>query len=190
MNITADPSLVSTAIAVIHKYIRTEIFALSDRLACADHSAAGELQKAFGEMAVLLRGHSANEDTAFETLLRDYDPLLANTLEDDHLRLDAHLTRILASADALSGLPAEQEAQALYQLHLDWNQFVGEYLLHLDDEERRLFPAIKQYLPPISVLADTINLRPEPRRQTFVSTLKKITTPDEQASILDAVENV
>src|SRR5690606_38546155 len=90
--------LTHSALHIIHKYIRAQLFEMANALARADNQDLAEVQRQLENTAALLRGHGSHEDQAFESVLRAYDPLLANTLEDDHLKLEAALQRILTSA--------------------------------------------------------------------------------------------
>lgn len=180
----ATPSpLTESALHVIHKYLRAELFKVSEHIACADALTLAVVQQQLHDIAALLRGHGQHEDQSFEAVLRAYDPLLANTLEDDHLKLEAALQRILDRARSLSTLPREEVDRQLQYLYLDWNQFVGHYLLHLDDEERLLFVAISEHMPEIAVIQASIDSVEDEQRRAFIATLKKVTSPHEQQLI-------
>lgn len=175
--------LTHSALHIIHKYIRAQLFEMANALARADNQDLAEVQRQLENTAALLRGHGSHEDQAFESVLRAYDPLLANTLEDDHLKLEAALQRILTSAGQLDTLPDAQKNEHLQYLYLDWNQFVGHYLLHLDDEERLLFVAIREHMPEIDVIRASMATLEKTERLAFIEALKNITNRREQTQI-------
>lgn len=177
------PPLTHSALHIIHKHIRAQLFDMTNTLARAEPQQLTSVRKQLHDTASLLRGHGSHEDQAFESVLRAYDPLLANTLEDDHLKLEASLQRILTSADQLDHLTDTQKTEHLQHLYLDWNQFVGHYLLHLDDEERLLFVAIREHMPEMDLIrASMASLEPT-ERTAFARALKNITNRHEQNQI-------
>ncbi|HEY7885259.1 MAG TPA: hypothetical protein VIC08_09955 [Cellvibrionaceae bacterium] len=176
--------LTEGALPVMHKVLRCELFKTSDALAQAECDNIDPLQQQLQTVAALLRSHGRDEDLEFEALLREYDPMLANILEDDHLKLEADLVRLLSAVQALSNIAAANRQAPLQQLYMDWNLFVGHYLLHMDDEERRLLVVIKEHMPPLSRVRQSIDMfEPQPR-QRFIKNLKQVTTLHEQQHIL------
>ncbi len=179
----ATTPLSHSALHIIHKYIRAQLFDMANTLARAEPHQLTSVQNQLQDTASLLRGHGTHEDQAFESVLRAYDPLLANTLEDDHLKLEASLQRILTSADQLDRLADTQKSEHLQYLYLDWNQFVGHYLLHLDDEERLLFVAIREHMPEVDVIRASMASLESTERTAFAKALKNITNRREQNQI-------
>lgn len=171
----------STAITVIHKYIRRELFDLSEQLFRAGPPQVETIQKALEKIAALLHTHAMQEDARLEPALRRHDATLADRMVRDHRRLDDLLQGLVHASKRLD--PADSECnEALLQLHLDWNRFVSAYLMHLDDEERNLFAPIVDQMPPLVAIVESANAQ-GPQGQEFLLRLWAVTTCDERAAI-------
>jgi iron-sulfur cluster repair protein YtfE (RIC family) len=171
----------ANAMTVVHKYLRRELFDLSEQLFRAGPSEVEAIRAAFDKLAVLLATHAAQEDTRLEPLLRNVDAALAERMMEDHRRIDDQFMRV---HDAVRILDPSSAAckQDLLRLHLDWNRFVGAYLLHLDDEERTLFPRIAAVMPPLAAIAESARTQ-GPAGEEFLLRLWAVTTCEERAAI-------
>lgn len=187
MNLKNDKSLRLNAMTVIHKYIRHELFAMCQVLAKAAPDQVEVVQTALQSVVGLLYDHAEHEDKHLSGLLEKVDDALAQRMRWDHKRLDKHLEDILELAWQLNAIPVGVRASQLLQLYLDWNRFVGAYLAHLDDEERTLFPAIHEQLPPVAVVAQNAVSQPTEDRQRFMANFKAALTADEFRMISDEV---
>lgn len=170
----------ATALTVIHKHIRREMFDFSMRLFRAGTHQVPAIKAAFDELAALLRTHAAQEETRLEPLLNARDADAAARLLRDHHRLDAELDRLSAVACALDASSAEC-ADALLQLHLDWNRYLGAYLIHLDEEERTLFAGLAGQMPLTDVARTALAQAEEGKK--FLDRLWSVTTPTERLVI-------
>jgi hypothetical protein len=168
----------ATAITVVHKYIRRELFEVSRRLAVAGTGDVARVHAALDQVTKLLHGHDAHEAAMYERALSDAAPDLAVRMSHDHRRLDALLDALNVDARR-AGLTAGD----LARLNLDWNRFVAAYLTHLDDEERTYFPAIADVAPPVAEVARTAAAMPQDMQRAFLTKLWAVVTPDERAAI-------
>jgi hypothetical protein len=153
--------------------------------ACGQQVAA--IQAAFEELATLLRTHAAQEETRLEPQLNDRDTAAAGRLLREHHRLDAELDRLSAFVRGLDASSAEC-ADALLRLHLDWNRFLGAYLLHLDEEERNLFVGLAEQTPLAAIAQSAFAQGAEGQR--FLDRLWSVTTPAERVAIEHAHADV
>jgi len=170
-----------TALTVIHKYIRAQMFEVSQTLFRAGPDDVAEVQRVMEEACALLDEHAEREEGMFGPML-GAAPDVAMRLHDEHVRLDAQLAEVRARAKTLSSDDA-QCADALLQLQLDWNRVLGLYLLHLDDEERALFTSIEAQLPDVSFIgASVVHFTPADA-EAYVQKMKTLTTPREWAAI-------
>jgi hypothetical protein len=140
----------------IHKGIRTELFAVmelagrtdgadpSDRAALADHVRA---------VHEVLEIHAKKEDTHLDPVLREHLPELAEHIEADHHALEARFEGIAELAAALLDPTAASMRAEVHHLYLELSAFSGTYLLHQDEEERVVMPAVAAALGPEAVLA-------------------------------------
>lgn len=166
------------AITVIHKFIRQELFAAAGLLARATPADSAEVLQILNAIAVVLRRHGETEDRTLEPQLRQLDPALANHMAEDHRHLETQLSRVLVLAEDLEPSQDGLCRELLARLHLDWLKFVGEYLLHLDDEERLLFARLET-LPPPSVVGQSTSAMPATERQEFLAKLARAINPAE-----------
>ncbi len=166
------------AITVIHKFVRQELFATAGLLARAAPTDSPEVLKSLNAIAVILRRHAETEDRTLEPQLRQLDPALANHMAEDHRHLETQLSRVLVQAEDLEPTQEVLCRELLARLHLDWLKFVGEYLLHLDDEERLLFAQLKT-LPPAIVVGQSAASMPAAERREFLAGLALALNPNE-----------
>lgn len=178
--------MTANAISVIHKYIRRDLFAVSELLSVATPEAVPTVQRQIGELAELLRGHAHHEELRFEPLLRARDSALAARLMVDHEDLDARLAHLVHAAGALDPDRPDRAYESLRSLYLDWNRFVGAYLAHLDDEERALFPALADAVPSLTMIAESANSMSPDVANAFLEKLWKVVTPHERKEIESA----
>jgi hypothetical protein len=169
-----------TSITVIHKYIRREMFDFSQRLFRAEPEHIEALREAFHELRTLLDTHAHQEDTRLIPLLRESAPELGERMRTDHVRLDAQLDQISQMLQSFDPQGSDG-VRELLRLHLDWNRFVGSYLLHLDDEERTYFVSLSDRLPPLSAIARSA--ADNPQADTFLQRLWAVTTCAERAAV-------
>lgn len=168
----------SSAITIVHKYIRRELFEVSRRLSTAGPDDIRRIRTALDEVTQLLHGHATHEGASFEPLLARANPEYAERMSQDHRRLDALLDAINANAQR-----DELTADDMLQLHLDWNRFVGQYLAHLDDEERTLFPVLGLDLPPVEQVARSAATMQPAMQRSFLNKLWAVVTPEERAAL-------
>jgi iron-sulfur cluster repair protein YtfE (RIC family) len=171
----------ATAITVIHKYIRRELFDLSEQLFRAGPPQVEAIQKALEKIAALLHTHAIQEDARLEPVLRRFDATLADRMARDHRRLDDLLEGCVHASKRLDPSDAKCNA-ALFQLHLDWNRFVSAYLMHLDDEERNLFVPIADQMPPLAAIVESAKAQGA-QGEEFLLRLWAVTTCEERAAI-------
>ncbi|HEX6928725.1 MAG TPA: hemerythrin domain-containing protein [Gammaproteobacteria bacterium] len=176
----------ANALTIIHKFIRRELFDVSARLAGAGPEDIGAVRTAIAEVIELLHAHAAHEESGIEPQVREHSAAHAERLLHDHHRLHAELDAIGAAAQVLDAAPHDACVATLLQLHLDWNRFVGGYLLHLDDEERTWFAHLGDFLPPVAFMAEAARMQGEEQGKAFLEKLWKVVTPDERAIIEQA----
>ena len=178
----------ANALTVIHKYLRREMFDFAQQLFRAGPEDCASVVRALKSLVETLQQHARQEEVRFEPLLRELDPTLAERLHEDHRRLEQDLEAIVELANRLEpSAPGCRES--LTRLHLDWNRYLSRYLAHLDDEERTLFFALEDRIPPVGMLA---NIAKEGGAQGGDLLLKiwAVTTCEERLAIERATETL
>ena len=173
-----------SALTVMHKHIRLELFDVAAKLSRATPVDCAAIREAVANINSLLRRHAEMEDRLLEPKLREVNRALADHMAEDHRHLDGQLSRILVLVDDLEPSQPSSCQKVLCRLHLDWMKFVGDYLLHLDDEERVLFPHLDA-LPPVAVVAHRAAQLPPADRDAFLGKLANALTPAEFRLITD-----
>lgn len=170
----------ATALTVIHKHIRREMFDFSMRLFRAGPYEIGAVKLAFEELTALLHAHAKQEEERFDPVLKDTDPKAASILMEDHRRLERDLDELNALARSLDE-HSPRCSEDLLRFHLDWNRYLGRYLAHLDAEERTLFVALAGHMPLTAIAQAAIAQGAEGKK--FLDRLWSVTTPAERRAI-------
>ncbi|KAB8162311.1 hemerythrin domain-containing protein [Marilutibacter maris] len=170
------------ALTVIHKLVRHEIHAVSDRLAAAGDSDDRAVLEAIRRAAEMLRGHAEQEDAHLLPVLQAVAPELARRLDEQHHSLDRDMEAICASAEALQRLPMSRRVRARRQLHDAWNRFVADCLLHMDEEERAMQPLLGEGIVLSKVAESTLAME-QANADEFLANLWRAITPQERIAI-------
>lgn len=173
----------ANALTLIHKYIRAELFDVSRLLSSAGPEDAAAVKSAIEEAVELLHQHAEHEEAGFEPHIRERNGAFADRLLDEHRSLHAELDAIISSARALDAGESASCVDALLKLHLDWNRFVGAYLLHLDEEERSWFVGAEALMPPMAAMKTAPPGWSEEAHQAFLRKLFAAIAPGERAQV-------
>lgn len=132
----------------IHKGIRAELFAVTQRagsLDPSDHADTAALAAHVHSVVGLLVSHAEHEDGHIQPALELHLPELAAQVEDDHERLEARIARLADQAGELGDGAADARADA-HRLYVDLAAFTSTYLAHQDLEERVIMPSLEQVI--------------------------------------------
>lgn len=168
---------------IIHKHLRRSLFEISIQLGGLDRTNVEARVEAFRGIAGMLRGHARQEDTSLALMLREASPDLEVAMTSSHGELEGQLAAIEAQVLRLPSLEADQLEAAALDAYRSWNRFLSHYLMHLDDEETRLFPELGAGNPPASGVAALVTARGE-QAATFLAVLLPILTEGERLEIL------
>ena len=177
----------ATAITIIHKYLRSELFGFSQQLFRAGPEDVSAIQSAMERTAWLLHGHATQEEAQLEPKLRQQDEPAADRLMEDHRRLEEELEQLTAFVRRLD--PGQPDCvESLLQLNLNWNRFVSGYLAHLDDEERALFQPLSA-ATSLAVIAQSAVSQGAEQGRAFLERLWTVTTVREREVIESEVRS-
>jgi hypothetical protein len=130
----------------IHKGIRAELFAVTERAGSLDPSSETEradLAAHVHRVVELLVSHAEHEDTHIQPALERHLPDLAEQVEGDHHRIDRRVTGLAAQADEAATTSGNARWHA-HRLYIDLAAFTATYLAHQDLEERLVMPALEE----------------------------------------------
>lgn len=173
----------ANALTLIHKYIRAQLFDVSRLLSSAGINDVAAVQHAIDAAIELLHQHAEHEEAGFEPHIRKQNAEFADRLLEEHKVLHVELDAAASSARQLNPDEPDKCADALLKLHLDWNRFVGTYLLHLDEEERNWFAGAEALMPPLTAMKDAPPGWSKEAHQAFLRKLFAVITPTERAQV-------
>lgn len=130
----------------IHKGIRAELFAVTERAGRLDPSCEADradLAAHVHRVAELLESHADHEDGHIQPALELHLPALAEQIETDHHRISGRVTDLVAQADEAASTAGNPRWHA-HRLYVDLAAFTATYLAHQDLEERLVMPALEE----------------------------------------------
>lgn len=170
----------SNALIVVHKLIRSDLFALSGQLSRAGADDVEAVSRSFDALCALLEEHAAKEN---QGLAPQLDEATAARMTADHVLLDDSIEQLKRRAQALRACDAATREARLGGLCLDFHAFVAAYLKHLDDEERTMIHQLGERIPSIAMVAFNAATLPLPDRSAFLDKLLPLVTPSERGMI-------
>lgn len=132
----------------IHKGIRSELFAATERAGNLDPSDPGDkgaLAAHVHALVELLVSHAEHEDGHIQPALETHLPRLAEQVESDHERLEARIALLAEQAsDLVDG--AGNARWNTHRLYVELASFTSSYLAHQDLEERVIMPSLEDVI--------------------------------------------
>ena len=168
---------------IVHKHLRRALFDVSVQLSGLDRTNVAKVVDAFRGAAGMLRGHAELENASVAPLLRDTSPALEVAMTSGHAELEAELAGVEARIVRLPALADDELEAAGLDAYRSWNRFVASYLMHLDEEESRLFRALGDANPPASAVAAVVAKRGE-QSTAFLAMLLPVLSHAERLEIL------
>jgi len=130
-----------------HKALRDAVGRAGTILAATEPSTAATSIAVVADVLDHLEAHGAHEDEYIQPVLAAYLPDIEADIAGQHRSLTAaisaarrHLDRLAATTEAASG--------ELLTLYRSFQRLAAANLLHLDDEETRVMPALWVAAPP------------------------------------------
>ncbi|HMI88630.1 MAG TPA: hemerythrin domain-containing protein [Polyangiaceae bacterium] len=168
---------------VVHKHLRRSLFDVSVQLGGLDRTNVVTVVDVFRGIAGMLHGHAQLEDSSVAPLLRQTSADFEAAMTSDHEQLERQLAAVEAQVLRLPSLADDDLELAALDAYRGWNCFVAAYLMHLDDEEKRLFPALGAANPAASGVAGLIVQRGD-QGLAFLAMLLPILSHDERFEIM------
>ncbi|MFP5322679.1 MAG: hemerythrin domain-containing protein [Acidimicrobiia bacterium] len=139
----------------IHKGIRSELFAITERagnLDPSDRADRADLSGHVQRVVELLVSHAEHEDGHIQPALERHLPALAEQIEGDHERLEARIELLAEQAADLVDAAGNARWRS-HQLYVELAAFTSTYLAHQDLEERVVMPELEAIIGPEAGLA-------------------------------------
>jgi hypothetical protein len=129
----------------VHKAMRRQIVETSCLLASTDFDHEGDREGSFAaleETIATQRDHAGHENRHVHPALEERRPGATSQADATHKKIERILEKIEAQAEALRSGREDDMPLAGHRLYLAFNEFVAEYLAHLNYEEKQINPIL------------------------------------------------
>ncbi len=134
----------------IHKAIRGIIYNAASNLQSADFADEKEVNNLLASLRSdldLLHEHAVNEDNIIFPEIADEEPQMIEELNEEHKKLESKLNEILVLIKKTEQLNSIEERMLLgNSLNSLFNDFIADYLAHMNHEEATVLDASFKYL--------------------------------------------
>jgi hemerythrin-like domain-containing protein len=134
----------------IHKTIRSLIYNAASKLQTADFTNEIEVKNLLTTLRRdldLLHEHAVNEDNIIFPEIVDEEPQMINVLNEEHKKLESKLNGLLVLIEKTEQSNSTEERMLLgNSLNSLFNDFIADYLAHMNHEEATVLEASFKYL--------------------------------------------
>ena len=141
----------------IHKSIRSLIYNAASKLQTADFTDEKEVKNLLTSLRHdldLLHEHAVNEDNIIFPEIADEEPQMIEVLNEEHKKLETKLNSILELIEKIEHTNSLDERMLLgNSLNSLFNDFIADYLTHMNHEESTVLEASYKYLTDEELIA-------------------------------------
>lgn len=141
----------------IHKSIRSMIYNAASKLQTADFTDEKEVKILLVSLRNdldLLHEHAVNEDNIIFPEIANEEPQMIELLNEEHKKLESKLNGILALIEKIEHSNSVEERVRLgNSLNSLFNDFIADYLAHMNHEEATVLEASFKYLTDEELIA-------------------------------------
>jgi hypothetical protein len=141
----------------IHKSIRSMIYNAASKLQTADFMDEKEVKILLASLRHdldLLHEHAVNEDNIIFPEIANEEPKMIELLNEEHKKLESKLNAILALIEKIEHSNSVEERVRLgNSLNSLFNDFIADYLAHMNHEEATVLEASFKYLTDEKLIA-------------------------------------
>ena len=141
----------------IHKSIRSMIYDAASKLQTADFTDEKEVKNLLASLRHdldLLHEHAVNEDNIIFPEIADEEPQMIEVLNEEHKKLETKLNSILLLIEKIEHTNSIEERMLLgNSLNSLFNDFIADYLAHMNHEEATVLEASFKYLTDEELIA-------------------------------------
>jgi len=141
----------------IHKAIRSMIYNAASKLQTADFTDDKEVKILLASLRHdldLLHEHAVHEDNVIFPEIADEEPQMIEELNEEHKKLESKLNGILVLIEKTEQSNSNEERMLLgNSLNSLFNDFIADYLAHMNHEESTVLEASFKYLTDEELIA-------------------------------------
>jgi hemerythrin-like domain-containing protein len=141
----------------IHKTIRSLIYNAASKLQTADFTDETEVKNLLASLRHdldLLHEHAVNEDNIIFPEIADEEPQMIEVLNEEHKKLESKLNGLLVLIEKTEKSNSVEERMLLgNSLNSLFNDFIADYLAHMNHEESTVLEASFKYLTDEELIA-------------------------------------
>lgn len=179
----------------IHKALRSIIYNAASDLQSADFTDEKEVENLLASLRHeldLLHEHAVNEDNIIFPEVADQEPQMIEVLNEEHKKLESKLKGIINLIEKMEQSNSVEERELLgNSLNSLFNDFIADYLAHMNHEEATVLEASFKYLTDAELIAIRTRIQtqiPFERYKTWLNWMLKSLNSSELIGLLGGMK--
>lgn len=179
----------------IHKALRSIIYNAASDLQSADFTDEKEVENLLASLRHeldLLHEHAVNEDHIIFPEIADQEPQMIEVLNEEHKKLESKLKGIINLIEKMEQSNSVEERELLgNSLNSLFNDFIADYLAHMNHEEATVLEASFKYLTDAELIAIRTRIQtqiPFERYKTWLNWMLKSLNSSELIGLLGGMK--
>ena len=180
----------------IHKALRSIIYNAASNLQSADFTDVKEVENLLASLRHdldLLHEHAVNEDNIIFPEIADEEPQMIEVLNEEHKKLESKLNNLLVLIEKTEQSNSNEERELLgNSLSSFFNDFIADYLAHMNHEEATVLEASFKYLTDEELIAIRTRIQtqiPSERYKTWLHWMLKSLNNSELIGLLGGMKS-
>lgn len=179
----------------IHRALRSIIYNAASDLQSADFTDEKEVENLLASLRHeldLLHEHAVNEDNIIFPEVADQEPQMIEVLNEEHKKLESKLKGIINLIEKMEQSNSVEERELLgNSLNSLFNDFIADYLAHMNHEEATVLEASFKYLTDAELIAIRTRIQtqiPFERYKTWLHWMLKSLNSSELIGLLGGMK--
>ena len=180
----------------IHKALRSIIYNAASNLQSANFTDEKEVENLLASLRHdldLLHEHAVNEDNIIFPEIADEEPQMIEVLNEEHKKLESKLNNLLVLIEKTEQSNSNEERMLLgNSLNSLFNDFIADYLAHMNHEEATVLEASFKYLTDEELIAIRTRIQtqiPSERYKTWLHWMLKSLNNSELIGLLGGMKS-
>jgi len=179
----------------IHKSIRSMIYNAASKLQTADFADETEVKNLLASLRYdlnLLHEHAVHEDNVIFPEIANEEPQMIEDLNEEHKKLESKLNGLLVIIEKTGQSKSIEERMLLgSSLNNLFNDFIADYLAHMNHEEATVLEASLKYLTDEELIAIRTRIQsnvPPDRYKVWMNWMLKSLNNTELIGLLNSMK--